>query len=87
MKKIFQNNDEEATEAPLNIPKNIHKYEGDFVVFFSDKKNSKVLYHSPISSEAYKKAKEIQQETGKQPTVLRINKAKEGNLSHFLFAY
>lgn len=67
----------------INTPKNITEFKGQFVVFFSDEVEPKILFNSFFSEEAYKKAEEIKKETGKEPTVYRVQE-DDTNLAHVL---
>ncbi len=56
----------------MNIPKNAKEYIGQFIIFFSDEEEPKVLFSSAISSEVYEEAERIKKKLNKNPVVLRI---------------
>jgi len=68
----------------LNTPKDIANFKGQFVVFFSDVENPKILFNSFIPEEAYKKAEEIKKESGKEPIVYRVQE-EDVNTAQKLF--
>jgi hypothetical protein len=63
---------EKPTQKRIFVPKDMAKYTGQYIVFFSDKKDPEILFISAISEEAYKKADEIRIEKKKTPVVLRV---------------
>jgi hypothetical protein len=71
-------------EGFLNTPKDLADYVGKFVVFFSDEENPSVLFHTPISEEAYKKAEELAEKFKKQPVVMRIQENPQNNIAQLL---
>ena len=60
------------TEIKYNTPKNSSKYSGEYIVFYSEEKNPRVLYHGSIAMDAYKKVEEIKEKTKKTPAIVRI---------------
>lgn len=71
-------------EAPLNTPPNLADFAGQFVVFFSDEKDPKVLFSSFIAEEAYKVAQDLKQKEGKEPVVFRVQENVKHNISQVL---
>ena len=71
-------------EARYKIPTDANQYLGEFIVFFADEENPIMLFHSPISEEAYKKADEITKGSGRTPIVLRIADNLQTNLIKLL---
>lgn len=70
-------------KTQYNTPKNSSKYAGEFIVFDTEEKNPRVRYHSPIASESYNKAVEMQEKIGKNLIVERIAEGK--NQSSYFF--
>jgi len=64
------------TEIKYNTPQSSSKYAGEYIVFWSEEKNPKVLYHSQIAMDAYRKVEEIKQKKKKTPTIVRIPENK-----------
>ncbi len=67
-----------------NTPKNISNYKGQYVVFFSDEKDPKILFNSFIAEEAYLKAEEINKESGRLPIVYRVQE-ENTNTANMIF--
>ncbi len=63
-----------VTESRYYTPKNLKGYGGEFIVFFTEKPNPRVLFHSVIAKEAYDKATEIMEKTKRLPVVQRVGK-------------
>ncbi len=53
-------------------PKNLKKYEGQFIVFFSEEESPEVLFSSFLAEEAYLRAEEIAEEMKRRPVVMRV---------------
>jgi len=70
-------------KTQYNTPKNSSKYAGEFIVFNTEEKNPRVRYSSPVAKEAYDKATEIQNKTGKNLVVERVPEGK--NQSSYFF--
>jgi len=70
-------------KTQYNTPKNSSKYAGEFIVFNTEEKNPRVKYSSPVAKEAYDKATEIQNKTGKNLVVERVPEGK--NQSSYFF--
>jgi hypothetical protein len=66
-----------------NLPADSEKYKGEFIVFFPDAENPKVLFHSVVADEAYKKAEEILATEKLRPTVLLVQTSGD-NLAQLL---
>jgi len=67
-----------------SLPKDSHKYDGEYIVFFSKEKMPQVLFHSLSPSASYRAAENIQGKFNKIPTVLRITRDKQ-EVSHLFF--
>ena len=76
-------NNKPRNNKGYKTPSNTQNFAGEFIVFFSDEKNPKVIFHSPDPKEAYEKVEEIKEKTGKLPTILHIEK-KNTNISSLL---
>ena len=63
-------------ETKYNTPKNSSRYAGEYIVFDSERKNPRVLYHSSLAADSYKKAEQIKKESEKAPTIVRIPETK-----------
>lgn len=57
----------------LNLPDDISKYNGQYVVFFSEDKNPKIIFNSFFAEEAYTQAKEIGEKSNRLPVVYRVS--------------
>ncbi len=74
-----------SMEQPIsNTPKDIETFRGQFIVFFSEDENPQVLYNSFLAEEAYKKAKEIEEQVGRTPVVFRVQENPVNNISQVL---
>lgn len=79
---MFTQNDFKNTpKSKYNLPEDSQKYVGEHIVFFSDEKNPKVLFHSLNPKEVYVEAEKIGKKRDKIPTVVRITDPKK-ELSH-----
>lgn len=66
----------EEIETQYNVPKDAHKYVNEFIVFYADEPNPKIIHHSIFPDDAYKEALILLNKTGKAPVVIRINEPK-----------
>lgn len=73
-----------AQEIISNTPKDLTEFKGQFIVFFSDDTEPKVLFSSFVAEEAYKKAEEIKSETGRGPIVIMVQENVADNISQIL---
>lgn len=71
----------------MNTPKELSKFEGEFVVFFSEDKDPSVLFHSLIAEDAFLKAEEIKKTNQKNPVVIRVPMSSNTNTSNILGFY
>jgi len=67
-----------------NTPKNLSQYAGQFVVFFSEEKDPKVLFSSFIADDAYKAAQDIKIKEGREPVVFRVQENAKDNVAYVL---
>jgi hypothetical protein len=67
-----------------NTPKNLVDFAGQFVVFFSEDEDPKVLFSTPISEAAYKKAEELAQAENRKPVVMRIQENPQNNIAQII---
>lgn len=74
----------DSQETIFNTPKNLEKFAGQFIVFFSEDKDPAVLFGSFIAEEAYKKAQEIKSRESREPVVFRVQENIKNNLSQVL---
>ncbi len=68
-------------EISSKTPKDLDAYKGQFVVFFSEDPNPKVLFNSVVPEEAYQKAKEIEATEKRTPVVIRVSETQIGCLA------
>ncbi|MEW6617369.1 MAG: hypothetical protein AB1333_03035 [Patescibacteria group bacterium] len=66
-------------EIIFNTPKNLDEFTDQFVIFFSEDAEPKVLFNSFIAEETYKKAEEIKIEQNREPVVIRVQKSNISN--------
>ena len=71
-------------ETKYKTPKNTSRYKGEFIVFDTEDKNPRVLYHTPVAEEAYRKAEELQEKEKKYLVVERVAEGK--NISYWSFS-
>ena len=60
------------------------QYAGQFVVFFSEEKEPKVLFSSFIAEDAYKAAQDIKEKDGREPVVFRVQENVKDNVAQVL---
>lgn len=60
------------TTIQYHRPKGAERFKNQYILFFSDESNPKVLFNTFIPEEAYRKAEEISQTQGKIPVVERV---------------
>lgn len=73
-----------SKEINSNTPKNLDNYRGQYVIFFSEEDNPEVIFNSIVPEEAYQKAKEIEQEQGRNPVVIRVHESDTDSVSQVL---
>lgn len=73
-------------EIKLNTPKNLSKFVGQFVLFFSEDKDPQVLFNTVIAEEAFKRAEQIKKEQGRDPVVLRVQEQGDNIISQITTA-
>ncbi|MBI2047916.1 MAG: hypothetical protein HYT27_02140 [Parcubacteria group bacterium] len=71
-------------DTTLNTPRNLESYKGQFVVFFSEDTDPKVLFNTFVAEEAYQKAGEIKKEQGREPIVIRVQESASNNIARIL---
>lgn len=72
-----------GVNTKYNLPKDSKKHLGEYIVFYSDEKNPKVLFSSIDPEEAQKEADKINKETNRIPTVVRVTEDRN-DASHLL---
>lgn len=60
------------TTIQYHRPKGAEGFKNQYILFFGDEDNPKVLFNTFIPEEAYKKAEEISKAHGKAPIVERV---------------
>lgn len=66
------------TTIQYHRPKNISEYENQYILFFSDDQNPKVIFSSIFPDEAYAEAQKLAGKNGKMPVTERVT-AKDSN--------
>lgn len=66
-------NTHKSIVSKLYTPKNAAHFDGEFIVFFSEDPDCEVLFHSIIAENSHADAERIFKETGRRPTVIRID--------------
>jgi hypothetical protein len=74
----------ENNDTIFGTPKDLAKFKGQFIVFFSEDIEPEVLFSSFIAEEAYKRAEEIEKEQGRKPVVIRIQENLSNNIAQVL---
>ena len=70
--------------SKAKMPKNLNNYRGEFVVFFAEDDEPRVLFNSCIGSEAYARASELAKEKGRSPVVYRVAVSESETLIQLL---
>lgn len=60
------------TTIQYHRPQGAEKFKNQYILFFGDELNPKILFNTFIPEEAYKKAEEILKKQGKVPIVERV---------------
>ncbi len=74
-----------SDENSLNTPENLEDFKGKFIVFFSEEDKPTVLFSSLLAQDAFTKAKEIEDEQGRKPVVIRVSE-NTSNIAQMLTA-
>lgn len=77
--------DQHDIEIINKIPKDSNNYIGEFIVFFPDDEDPKVLFHSLAPGQAADEAQRIKSSLGREPFVFRVP-STEGSASALFFS-
>lgn len=69
-----------------NFPENSSDFIGEYIVFFSEDKKPKILFHSISPEEAYKQSELIEKKYKRNPTIVRVTDNND-EVSHLFFHF